>query len=1033
MILKNKYKYILSDRFGMLEVSPLGEGDLNITYEQEDEGKYFYTREFRGKITFTGDVFQRLKVIEKSMYICTSQRIQVYRLCDQSEQLIFDGTFKLTEGDWDDDKCTVVLKFEKSKIDKCLDDNKTVKINLLNEISPKITVKAGTPGGVLEYAQCDASFIEWEGNPNPTPSCQTVWCGGGIGNECDTDPAYAANWVVYGQNIRMDGQQNPNPGSGLGGTMSVTTKWVREVVTVPCGTSVPPEWVLIESCTGGNEKYAKKVNVYNCRYVYQEYQDSWNWAQELLCDIPGAAGGSFTEIDNGVLLNSVIKLFVNRFCGLQVISDFFQINPANPSDTNYVTQQPTQVNHLVVFQKSDVKRPNDLNNATNASWTFEKLMETLRIMFNVYYAIDNGVFRLEHISWFSRNQGYDLTIPHYEKYVKGMRKYSYDLDNIPQSEKWLFKEQLTYGEWGINEIDYNTTCAIGGNKAKNDIYTVEDVTTDVELCLSNPGSDNSTVDDSGFVIIATTLFNSNYFIITEGEGRMNNSLSWSKLIPRYQFYNRPVNKGIYNEAEVKFKSTKPFKKGAKFSIPIECGEVFNPNDTIKTELGLAIVDKATFNLASCMMELELKYNVFDDLTDNQKPVINGNSTLQTYKEVPLTFAVSANDPDGVITKLEVKQQPANGHVDIISTSQAKYTPNPGFTGSDYFLMQVYDNWNEVSDPAGFLVNVLNTNQPPVANDDHYFVYQGEPFTSYPGIFANDSDDVGFTLVTPNVTTALGIPVSINNAGIFTYTPPAGYEGQDSFVYTIEDNQGLQSSATVTLTITFKNKPIAVDDHYNTMVNTPLVTDGTTAGQQWLWANDYTPDGNTYTYTCTAETKATANGGTVTINTNGTFSYTPPAGFTGTDSFTYTVWNVNGSGTGTAYIHVNPVIYVQLYFDNLDFGSHVIICNGMSELGGQYTTQNVNLKFWADSAKTIPYDVTGMNFKVNLKETNTTQWNGGTPNTNVYTWTSEVLSGSQYLLIEDFMTSDETRDCGWQQTFNQETDIELAPGNYIIVN
>ena len=80
-------------------------------------------------------------------------------------------------------------------------------------------------------------------------------------------------------------------------------------------------------------------------------------------------------------LNSVIQVFVNQFCpNVQVVSDFFQINPQNQSEINYVTGQRTQTNNLILFQKSDVKRPNVSGNAWKAEWTFEKLMETLTFL-----------------------------------------------------------------------------------------------------------------------------------------------------------------------------------------------------------------------------------------------------------------------------------------------------------------------------------------------------------------------------------------------------------------------------------------------------------------------------------------------------------------------------------------------------------------------------------------------------------------------------------------------------------------------------
>ena len=141
-----------------MDVAPLGEGDFSIKYNLETDGKYFYSKTFQGKITFTGEIFKRLKRIERSIYICTTQRLEVFRKCNAGEMLIFDGFFKLTEGDWDDDKCRVTLKFEKNTPDKCLKDNKSRKINLLAEINPKITVKTSTAGGgVFEYKHCNAS------------------------------------------------------------------------------------------------------------------------------------------------------------------------------------------------------------------------------------------------------------------------------------------------------------------------------------------------------------------------------------------------------------------------------------------------------------------------------------------------------------------------------------------------------------------------------------------------------------------------------------------------------------------------------------------------------------------------------------------------------------------------------------------------------------------------------------------------------------------------------------------------------------
>ena len=996
MEILNKYKYVLMDRFGIIETVPLGESNFSIAYDQETDGKYFYTKEFQGKITFTGEAYRRLKLIEGSIYICTQQRLQVFRICDTTETLIFDGYFKLTEGDWNLDLCKVVLKFEKSTPDRCLSQNKNVKVNLLQEIYNKITVKTGYPGGTLQVQNCFHS--------SPQPQDSDYWCGTG-------DP-YAQNWTLVNYDVHSpDGNHH-----------FVSNKWARELIELLPGQTPLPGWVLVPNppTPTPNDVYAKPVALFDCVVENQpEDPDFGSYGYSRTCKILGYEGTS-TTIDNGVLLKDVLQLFVTqKFCpGIQVVSDFFQINPQNPSNVNYVTGAFTQTNNLVLFQKSDVKRANAYGNATKAEWTFEKLIEMLGTVFNVFYSVENGVFRLEHISWFSRNAGFNLTLPKYAKFIKGKRNYTYDIEDIPQKEIWKFKEQS--GSWGA-QIDYSNACAIGSNKNNEKTYLVDELTTDVELCINNPSSDSNVVEDAGFVMIATTHYNGNYYVITEQS--LNDSLSWPKLVRNYHFHNRPINKGDFNGVASTFLSTKPFKKGDKISIPIECGETFDPNNTILTELGVGVVEKAKFNLKTCMLDLELAYNVFESLTTNMAPVIVGNSALQTYANVPLIFPINASDSDGVITQIGISYQAYNGTVTILSTTQAKYTPNNNFVGDDYFTLVAYDDWSEISPVAGFHVTVLPPNQPPVAQPESYNVFHGYPFTTPTSIFANDSDDVGFTLVTTTVVTAQGVTVNIDSNGNFSYTPPNGtFEGTDTFVYTIQDNTGAQSSATVSLVVGFKNRPIAVDDHYNTLKNTQLITNGS-PGKEALFYNDYTPDGLSYTYTCTVETKPTAQGGTVSIQSNGFFTYTPPNNFTGTDSFDYTVHNINGSDVGTATISVLPTIYIKLLTSDFKTIGHA---------GQPYwaRTRDYTLWFYQDAAGTIPYDVdASIGLKVLISET-TTYDNYGNNGSYTTIWETGVVDGISHKFYDDFVYFERIDD--GNGVYGIDVVIAISPGPYVII-
>ena len=877
--INNRYEYELYDRFGMVEVAPLNEGDFTIDNEQEADGKYFYTKQFGGKFIFTGTIFRRLLDILNSMYICADHQLKIYRTCGATRLLIFDGIFHLPDGDWDEDRCTVTLKFEKEKPDRCLDRNKSKKINLLAEISNRITVKSASPAGTLQTQNCTKN------SPDPLEVPRDYWCLAG-------DPL-ALNWSLVSYRVHSpDGVHN-----------FVSNTWAREIINVPAGETPDPDWVLISGT-----QYAKRVQLINCvyggDYVPDENNGSYDFSQD--CEIAGYSSNT-TTIDNGMLLSDIINVFKNQFCPtLNVVSDFLQINPENASNINYVTGQTTETNKIVIWQKSDVKRPTVSNNASKAEMTFDELVKLLATIYNIHYSIIGNVLRFEHISWFSRTAGLDLTLPEFSKYVKSKRKYTFDLETAPTSETWSYKEQFYMGN-GL--IQYNNLCTVS-NKENAESYVLDFITGDVNYCLNNPESDSNKVTDEGFVIMATRYTGGQYYIIG---GVANSSLSWTSLIPKYHYYNRPLKQGIFNGQTVTFQTTKPIKKGTTITVPLKCGTTFDPMNTVKTPLGVGIVEKSSFRLRDCMLELDILYNVFDNLSTNSPPTINGGVLYGAYAGTPFLFDIITSDSDGTIVTVQVKTPPSVGTLEILSLTQGRYTPPLGHTGLVTFGLRAIDDWGESTpnSQGNFGVMVRPPNQPPVAVNDNYTVYQGIPFNAYVGVTANDSDDNGFTIVTPNVVTTQGVAVSINATGNFSYTPPVGFEGDDTFVYTIADDAGATSSATVTLSVIYRNKPFTVNDNYSTPKNTALTINGTTVGQYKLITNDYTPDGSGGALFCTAETKATTQGGTVTIQTSGLFTYTPPANYTGQDSFTYTANNTNGSRVGTAFISVIPTVYVRL--------------------------------------------------------------------------------------------------------------------------
>jgi len=142
-------------------------------------------------------------------------------------------------------------------------------------------------------------------------------------------------------------------------------------------------------------------------------------------------------------------------------------------------------------------------------------------------------------------------------------------------------------------------------------------------------------------------------------------------------------------------------------------------------------------------------------------------------------------------------------------------------------------------------------------------------------------------------------VTMNVDGTYTYTPNANFNGSDLFTYQVCDLDNECSSATVTITVISVNDiPVAVTDVNSTNEDTAVKGD--------VSPND-TPsgdEGNTWTL---VGVNGGATNGTVTMNTDGTFTYTPNANFNGSDVFTYQVCDVdNDCSNANVTITINAV-------------------------------------------------------------------------------------------------------------------------------
>lgn len=271
------------------------------------------------------------------------------------------------------------------------------------------------------------------------------------------------------------------------------------------------------------------------------------------------------------------------------------------------------------------------------------------------------------------------------------------------------------------------------------------------------------------------------------------------------------------------------------------------------------------------------------------PPLAVDDAYTTNVDIPVMDNVLINDtdPEGdVLTANTILvTPPSNGTVVLNADGTFTYTPNAGYVGVDMFTYETCDS-SGACDEALVTITVLPLgNTPPLANDDNYTTDEDVSVTG--NVLMNDTDPDGdvlagnVILVNPPTN---GIVV-LNTDGTFTYTPNLGYTGEDVFAYEVCDPDGACNQALVTITILplDDNSPTAIDDSYTTEAGVPVMDN--------VLINDTDP--NDAFVIVSANLINAASNGTVILNADGTFTYTPNPGYTGMDMFTYEVCDPDG--------------------------------------------------------------------------------------------------------------------------------------------
>lgn len=172
------------------------------------------------------------------------------------------------------------------------------------------------------------------------------------------------------------------------------------------------------------------------------------------------------------------------------------------------------------------------------------------------------------------------------------------------------------------------------------------------------------------------------------------------------------------------------------------------------------------------------------------------------------------------------------------------------------------------------------NTAPVAHDDYYTTDEGILLVAFliNGILINDVDAEDDALTASLVTTTSHGTLLLSPDGSFIYISDVGYTGSDFFTYLASDGDDDSNVATVYINIGSGNDiPVANADAYNTNEDTALIV-----ALPGVLTNDTDGDSDPLT----AVLVANATNGTVVLNADGSFTYTPNANYFGPDSFTY---------------------------------------------------------------------------------------------------------------------------------------------------
>jgi hypothetical protein len=367
--------------------------------------------------------------------------------------------------------------------------------------------------------------------------------------------------------------------------------------------------------------------------------------------------------------------------------------------------------------------------------------------------------------------------------------------------------------------------------------------------------------------------------------------------------------------------------GADATLPGLSDNAYRQFEMITPVAGGALIDKSAATLLNPLTGAVITTDVLGnprvsgslrDIGAIELPqVYVADKSYSTVTDTPINelaangLLAGSTTPAGTTLYIRSNTTPAHGSVTVDPYGSFVYTPSTGYYGTDAFSFTATNTASQSQDGDVTITVTPPTGTPPTAANDAY--YDTIPTTcitiAAPGVLTNDTDPVN-ALGTPpkqpndgltarKVTDPAKASLTFNADGSFSLCPDdPSLVWEYSFTYdVITTDSRVSSPATVTVQHRLNaSKPIATQDSYTQ-----------TGGFTWtiptlgVLTNDVDPNNQFQVPSALPNQDMVSvlvtgvSHGTLQLNTDGSFEYTPKNGYSGIDSFTYKAVASKGLG------------------------------------------------------------------------------------------------------------------------------------------